>query len=222
MAMTATSTPTTPTRLRLRRAPITRTGPVYNRPGSIATWTDGLAERFLAGQHTPLRRSLQDDFPELALVFEPPLRVGGAGQREHLVDDGGDVPVIQQRNGGEQLRESAHVGAEDRQLAREEVLQVERAGGAGGHAARDQPSAVGQRAHAAIPGRLADVLDDDVGAAAAGGGARRARASVPLSPPPTWRTRARRSGAPAGSLPARRRCRRRGPARHPRRAGRRG
>ena len=40
--------------------------------------------------------------------------------------------------------------------------------GAGRRAAGDEASAGGERTHAAVPGRFADVLDDDVGAAAVG------------------------------------------------------
>ena len=67
-----------------------------------------------------------------------------------------------------QLGEAAHVGAEQRELAREQVPQIDRRGVPGRRAARHQAAAGRERADAAIPGRLADVLDDDVGAAAAG------------------------------------------------------
>ena len=78
-----------------------------------------------------------------------------------------ELPAKNSGAASSELGEAAHVGTEQRQLAREEVPQIER-GVAGRRAAGDQPAAARERAHAAVPRRLADVLDDDVDAAAAG------------------------------------------------------
>src|SRR4029079_523449 len=163
-ARMTTNTPTTPTRLRLNRAEFI---------GERAQCTNGAAHLPLspaAGRMCSGHASahLQDDLPELALVFQAALRVGGALERKHLVDDRRDTAVEAQLRRRIALCEAPHVAAEQRQLAREEMTQIERGGEAAGRAARDQAPAGGEREAAEIPGRLDDVIDDAVDAASAG------------------------------------------------------
>src|SRR4029078_7722154 len=131
-ARMTTNTPTTPTRLRLNRAEFIgeraqcTTGPVH-LPLLRAAGRTGSGK---ASAH------LQDDLPELALVFQAALRVGGALERKQLVDHRPDPAVEEQLRRRIELGEAPHVAAEQRQLAREEMTQIERGGEAAGRAAR--------------------------------------------------------------------------------------
>src|SRR4029079_16515136 len=126
-ARMTTNTPTTPTRLRLNRAEFI---------GERAQCTNGAAHLPLspaAGRRCSGHASahLQDDLPELVLVFQAALRVGGALERKHLVDHRRDPAVEEQWRRGVELGEAPHVAAEQRQLAREEMTQIERGGKTG-------------------------------------------------------------------------------------------
>src|SRR5262249_56234768 len=91
----------------------------------------------------------------------------------------------------QQLSLGTHIRAKDRQLLREQRVQIQRSPAPGGRAACHQPSAARQRPDTLRPGRLADMLYDDIDPPAVrephdlpGGGPRWAAAPPPTPPPP--------------------------------------
>src|SRR3954469_18764494 len=79
------------------------------------------------------------------------------------------MPIEQERGSVAKLGKAPHIGAKQRQLAREQVAQIELRGKACGRTTGDEPSARRQRPHAAFPRGFAHVFDDDVGATTGSG-----------------------------------------------------
>ena len=93
---------------------------------------------------------------------------GGLGEREGAIDDRPEVSAEKELRRARELAFRAHVRPHERKLPREEEPEIDLRVVAGRGAARNQAAAARQALDAAIPGRRADVLEDDVDAAIAG------------------------------------------------------
>ena len=161
-ASAAANTPTTPTRLRLNRAKLMANEPVYT--GRVCHLDAQTAGTVPAGRVR--RRGRSSRIGPCSSSRRCASAASASGSTLSMT--GRNVPSKSSCAASLELGETAHVRTEQRQLAREQVPQVDRGVWPGGRAAGDQAAAGGERAHAAVPGRLADVLDDDVRAAAVG------------------------------------------------------
>src|SRR5262245_1817942 len=101
----------------------------------------------------------------MRLGLQPTVCRGSVSERHHLVDDGREPSGEKVDGCLAQLRLRAHVRTEQRQLAREEVPEIEPGLVPRGCTAGHEPTAARERADAAIPRGLTDMLDHDVGAA---------------------------------------------------------
>src|SRR5690242_6780590 len=115
-----------------------------------------------------LRRHFEDHLPEHLPVLEEAVRVGGAPQGEHAVDDGAEGAALDEPEDLEQIALPAHRGSEDLDLAEEDVAEIDLRGEADRRAARDDASAPRGGEDALGEDVAADVLDDDVRAALVG------------------------------------------------------
>ncbi len=89
----------------------------------------------------------------------------GFHQRKNAIDDGPQPLFAHEIQNRVQLGAAAHVRTEQRQLAREEITQIELRGKTGGGAAGHETAAGRKAQDALLPSGGADVLEDDVHAA---------------------------------------------------------
>ena len=96
------------------------------------------------------------------------MRARGVGEREDAVDVDARAPRADELVGALEVRRHAHRRAEDGELLPPEPVEASRRAVARGRAAHDDPAVLSCGGERALPGRLADGLDDDVRARAAG------------------------------------------------------
>ena len=109
----------------------------------------------------------EHDLPELLARLQPLVRGAGLGEREDRVDHRLRAPARDQLVGALEVGARAHRRAEHVELLPPDAVERRRRVRAARRAADDDPPAGPRGLQRALPRRLADVLDDDVGAAAA-------------------------------------------------------
>src|SRR5438093_7768308 len=110
----------------------------------------------------------EHDLAELLAGLEPLVRGAGLGEREDRVDDRPRTAALDELEGAFEVLLGAHRGAENRELLPPHPLEGSGRIRPARRAADDHAAALGGDVERGPPGRLADMLDDDVGPEASG------------------------------------------------------